>query len=208
PEQLSEELSEELDGADYACSEEQLANSRNETKKLQQEFAMIEGTYQDLQNQHQQVAQALSADQQENASLKQRISQMNAEIAQLKPQLDKMRSDARQQKGMVAINKKQLATNEGEHEKMQTEMSDLRKAAEEHEQQMREQAAQEERARQAAQEERSRAVVSPQPPSTVVSPAPSNTNPFFRKATAPREEGTLSPGGFLSGAPSPSAFDA
>ncbi|KAI4719089.1 hypothetical protein E4T48_04607 [Aureobasidium sp. EXF-10727] len=189
--------------------EEQLATSRNETKKLQQEFAMIEGTYQDLQNQHQQVSQALSTDQQENASLKQRISQMNAEIAQLKPQLDKMRSDARQQKGMVAINKKQLATNEGEHDKIQTEMGDLKKAAEEHEQQMREQAAQEERSRQAAQEERSRSVASPQPPSTVVSPAPSHTNPFFRKATAPREEGTLSPGaGFLSGAPSPSAFDA
>ncbi|THZ33222.1 hypothetical protein D6C91_00007 [Aureobasidium pullulans] len=181
--------------------EEQLANSRNETKKLQQEYAMIEGTYQDLQNQHQQVSQALTADQQENASLKQRISQTNAEITQLKPQLDKMRSDARQQKGMVAINKKQLATNEGEHEKIQTEMGDLKKAAEERELQERQQAA-------AAQEERSRAVVSPQPPSTVVSPAPSNTNPFFRKATAPREEGTLSPGGFLSSAPSPSAFDA
>lgn len=187
--------------------EEQLANSRNETKKLQQEFAMIEGTYQDLQNQNQQISQALSADQQENASLKQRISQMNTEIAQLKPQLDKMRSDARQQKGMVAINKKQLATNEGEHEKIQTEMGDLKKAAEEHEQQMREQAAQEERSRQ-AQEERSRSVVSP--PSTVVSPAPSNTNPFFRKATATREEGTLSPpgGAFSSGAPNHSAFDA
>jgi epidermal growth factor receptor substrate 15 len=188
--------------------EEQLANSRNETKKLQQEFAMIEGTYQDLQNQNQQISQALSADQQENASLKQRISQMNTEIAQLKPQLDKMRSDARQQKGMVAINKKQLATNEGEHEKIQSEMGDLKKAAEEHEQQMREQAAQEERSRQVAQEERSRSVVSP--PSTVVSPAPSNTNPFFRKATATREEGTLSPpsGAFSSGAPNHSAFDA
>lgn len=172
--------------------EEQLANSRNETKKLQQEFAMIEGTYQDLQNQNQQVAQALSTDQQENASLKQRISEMNAEIAQLKPQLDKMRSDARQQKGMVAINKKQLATNEGEREKIQTEMGDLKKAAEERE-----------------QEERTRAVASPEPPSTIVSPAPStNTNPFFRKATAPRDDGALSPGGFMASAPSPSAFDA
>ncbi|KAI5207598.1 hypothetical protein E4T38_03311, partial [Aureobasidium subglaciale] len=185
--------------------EEQLANSRNETKKLQQEFAMMEGTYQDLQTQNQQISQALTADQQENATLKQRISQMNAEIAQLKPQLDKMRSDARQQKGMVAINKKQLATNEGEHEKIQTEMGDLKKTAEEHEQQMREHAAQQERS---TQEERSRSVASPQPPSTVVSPAPSNTNPFFRKATAPREEGALSPGGFQSSTPNPSAFDA
>jgi epidermal growth factor receptor substrate 15 len=179
--------------------EEQLVNSRNETKKLQQEFAMIEGTYQDLQTQHQQVSQALTADQQENASLKQRISQMNAEIAQLKPQLDKMRSDARQQKGMVAINKKQLATNEGEHQNLQTEIADLKKAAEEREQG--------EKA-QAEHEERSRAAVVPLPPSTVVSPAPSNTNPFFRKATAPREEGGLSPGGYTPRAPSPSAFDA
>lgn len=111
--------------------EEQLARSRSETTSLQQNLAMIEGTHQDLRNQHQQVAQALEADQRENATLKQRISQLNAEVAQLKPQIEKMRSDARQQKGMVAINKKQVATNEGEREKIQTEMSDFKSHAEE-----------------------------------------------------------------------------
>ncbi|KAL1390168.1 UBA/TS-N domain-containing protein [Phyllosticta capitalensis] len=107
--------------------EEKLNASRNETRKLQQELAMIEGTYQDLQAQHQQVATALNADQQENANLKERIRQTNAEIAQLRPQLDKMRSDARQQKGMVAIGKKQLATNEGERDKIKNEMNELRR---------------------------------------------------------------------------------
>lgn len=105
--------------------EEQLTTSRNETKRLQQDLAMIEGTHQDLTTQHQTIFQQLTADQQENASLKQRISQLNAEIAQLKPQVEKMRSDARQQKGMVAINKKQLATNEGERGNLQGEMSSL-----------------------------------------------------------------------------------
>ncbi|KAJ9641942.1 hypothetical protein H2199_005157 [Coniosporium tulheliwenetii] len=98
--------------------EEQLAASRNDTRKLHQELAMVEGTHQDLQTQHRQVLGALEADQHENASLKERIRNINMEISQLRPQLDKMRSDARQQKGMVAINKKQLATNESERDRM------------------------------------------------------------------------------------------
>ena len=111
--------------------EDRLANSRNETRKLQQDLAMIEGTYQDLQTQHRQVGGALEADQRENNNLKERIRQMNAEMAQLRPQLDKMRNDARQQKGMVAINKKQLAFNEGERDKIKNDMSDFTKSHEE-----------------------------------------------------------------------------
>lgn len=157
--------------------EERLNASRQETRKLQQEFAMIEGSYQDLAGQHQQVGSALEADQRENASLKERIRQTNAEVAQLRPQLDKMRSEARQQKGMVAINKKQLATNEGERDKLKNEMSELTKAA---------------------QDSYNR---SPQgtPGPVAGSPAPSNashsTNPFFRRSPQPAEN-TMSPSGF------------
>ncbi len=82
---------------------------------------MIEGTLQDLQNQHRQTVTALQADQQENANLKERMRVINAEIAQLKPALEKLRSDARQQKGLVAINKKQLATNEAERDRLKAE---------------------------------------------------------------------------------------
>ncbi|RAL62845.1 hypothetical protein DID88_004687 [Monilinia fructigena] len=116
---------------DVRSLEERLNASRNETKKLQTEMAMIEATYTDLQTQHRQIVTALQADQQENASLKERMRAVNAEITQLKPTLEKLRSDARQQKGLVAINKKQLATNESERDKLKGEASDLTKSIEE-----------------------------------------------------------------------------
>jgi epidermal growth factor receptor substrate 15 len=161
--------------------EERLASSRNETRKLQQDLAMIEGTIQDLQNQHRQVGGALEADQRENSNLKERIRQINIEIGQLRPQLDKMRNEARQQKGMVAINKKQLTTNEGEREKLKSEMNELSRAPEE-------------------------GVRSPQAQTpSVVSPAASvtsqSTNPFFRKSPAPATENTMSPSGFARDGP-------
>jgi epidermal growth factor receptor substrate 15 len=161
--------------------EDRLAGSRNETRKLQQDLAMIEGTIQDLQNQHRQVGGALEADQRENSNLKERIRQINAEIGQLRPQLDKMRNEARQQKGMVAINKKQMATNEGERDKIKNEMNELSKAPEEG--------------------FRSPQVQTP----NVVSPAASvtsqSTNPFFRKSPAPPTENTMSPSGFARDGP-------
>ncbi|PSN60270.1 hypothetical protein BS50DRAFT_536240 [Corynespora cassiicola Philippines] len=161
--------------------EDRLAASRNETRKLQQDLAMIESTHQDLQTQHRQVGGALEADQRENNNLKERIRQLNAEIAQLRPQLDKMRSDARQQKGMVAINKKQLATNEGERDKLKNEINDLSKSSEE-------------------------VFKSPQGQTpTVASPATStashNTNPFFRKSPQPSTDNTMSPSGFSRDGP-------
>ena len=94
--------------------EERLRSSKSETQKLQQEVAMIQGTHEDLQNQHRQISEAFNMDQNENANLKEKIRQSNIGISEIKPQLEKMRSDARQQKGLVAINKKQLATNEME----------------------------------------------------------------------------------------------
>ncbi|KAI9048042.1 hypothetical protein LZ554_007840 [Drepanopeziza brunnea f. sp. 'monogermtubi'] len=115
---------------DVRSLEERLTTSRNETKKLQTEIAMIEASHGDLQNQHRQIITALQADQQENANLKERMRIVNAEVAQLKPVLEKLRSDARQQKGLVAINKKQLATNEGERDKLKAEAEELQKSIE------------------------------------------------------------------------------
>ncbi|KAK4464651.1 tubulin alpha chain [Cladorrhinum samala] len=121
----------EKEAQDVRSLETQLTVSKNETKKLQAEFALIDASYQDLQNQHRTVVAALQADQQENVSLKEKIRTVNAEIAQLKPQVEKLRSEARQQKGLVAINKKQLVTNEGERDKLKGEVDELTKANEE-----------------------------------------------------------------------------
>jgi epidermal growth factor receptor substrate 15 len=167
--------------------EQQLSASRESTKKMDQELALLEGTYQDLTTQHQTVFQALQADQAENANLKQRISQLNAEVARLKPEVEKARMDARQQKGMVSINKKQLATNEGEVERLQSEKADLERQA----------------------------AASPPPAEPVVasrdvtSPALSTlsaTNPFARMNSGDASR-AASPPTTMSGAPTPSAFD-
>ncbi|KAL9111579.1 MAG: hypothetical protein Q9227_004067 [Pyrenula ochraceoflavens] len=156
---------------DVKSLEERLAASRNDVKNLQQEMAMIDGSYQDLKNQHQQIASALEADQRENASLKDKIREINNDVSQLKPQLEKMRSDARQQKGLVAINKKQLSTNEGERDRLQSEIENEKKEA----------------------EERERSIPpAPSASSNVLSPAASvasqNTNPFFRRTTSTTSE--------------------
>ncbi|KAK0858993.1 hypothetical protein LTS02_009528 [Friedmanniomyces endolithicus] len=210
--------------------ETQLAASKESTKKLSQEIAMLEGTHQDLQTQHTQVTQQLQADQQENATLKQRINQLNTEVTQLKPQIEKMKLDARQQKGLVSINKKQLTTNEGERDRLQGEKTDLEREA----------AEREEAARNAPQEEPqshlSRNAVfgtaglgavgaaafgayetvkdrlaggsepkSPPPAAGTLSP----TNPFFRKTSNDgTTERAVSPPPAAGSGPTPSAFDA
>ncbi|KAM6487716.1 endocytic protein [Trichoderma sp. SZMC 28011] len=120
----------EKEAQDTHALEEKLRNSRADTKKLQGDCMNLEGQLRDIQGQHQQVLAALQADQQENANLRERIRQANAEIAELKPQVEKLKLDARQQKGLVAINKKQLSTTEGERDKLKAEAESLAKSAE------------------------------------------------------------------------------
>ncbi len=120
----------EKEAQEVRALEEQLKNVRDETRKLTGEMVTIDGNYQDVSSQHRQLSEALRADQHENANLKQRIAAVNAEIAQLKPQIEKLKLEARQQKGMVAIHKKQLSTSESERDKLRAEVEDLTKSNE------------------------------------------------------------------------------
>ena len=172
--------------------EERLRSSKSETQQLQQDLAMIQGTHEDLQNQHRQINEAFQMDQNENANLKERIRQSNADISDIKPQLEKVRSDARQQKGLVAINKKQLVTNEAELEKAK---ADLQAAAREQEEATREleQSKRDVEASSQAVSEIKSQVRSP--PSAVASPAPStpSMNPFLRRYSNATTEKGVSP---------------
>ncbi|KAK4102492.1 hypothetical protein N658DRAFT_506128 [Parathielavia hyrcaniae] len=166
----------EKEAQDVRSLETQLNASRNETKKLQTEYAMVDATYQELQNQHRQVVAALLADQQENVNLKEKIRTVNAEVAQLKPQIEKLKSEARQQKGLVAINKKQLATNEGERDRLKVEAEDLTRSNEELARQI--------------------SASSSPTPAQVASPAlsaASANNPFFRRTGSTDITSTFSP---------------
>ncbi|KAJ5624509.1 hypothetical protein N7510_000818 [Penicillium lagena] len=154
----------EQEVANFKTLEERLNASKAETEKLSQQYALLDGSRQDLQNQYNQVSTALAADQQENASLKEKIRQANAEVAQLKPALEKARSSARQQKGLVAINKKQLATVEGERDKMQEEIDSVSKENPQY-----------------TDESATQASSVPEVTSPAVSSVSQNTNPFFRR---------------------------
>ncbi|WYZ37396.1 hypothetical protein EsH8_II_000902 [Colletotrichum jinshuiense] len=165
----------EKEAKDVEALQVQLNTSRNETKKLQAECMTLDGTYRDLQTQHQQVFAGLQADQQENANLKEKIRTLNAEIAQLKPQIEKLKSEARQHKGLVAINKKQLSTNEGERDKLQSEVTDLSRSNEELSRQAN-----------ASSPVTSSAQVASPTPSTA-----SGNNPFFRRTGSTDIMGTF-----------------
>lgn len=119
----------EKEAGDLQKHRDQLKTARADTQKYQAECLTLDTTYHDLQVQHSQVTAALEADRQENMALKEKIRAVNAEVAQLKPQIEKLKSEARQQKGLVAINKKQLATNEAERDKLQTELSELTRSS-------------------------------------------------------------------------------
>ncbi|KAJ5171277.1 uncharacterized protein N7500_004060 [Penicillium coprophilum] len=165
----------EQEVTNFKALEERLKTSKAETQKLQQQYALLDGSRQDLQNQYTQVSTALAADEQENASLKEKIRQANAEVAQLKPVLEKARSNARQQKGLVAINKKQLATVEGERDKLQGEIDGLARETPQY-----------------SEESVTPAGSVPEVASPAISTASQNTNPFFRR-TGSSSEQTRSP---------------
>ncbi|KAL8830484.1 MAG: hypothetical protein Q9170_005713 [Blastenia crenularia] len=179
--------------------EGQLTTSRNETRKLQSDIAMLEGAQHDLHIQRQQAMANLEADQKENATLKERIRQTNLAVSELKPQLEKARSDARQQKGLVAINKKQLATIETEREKMKLDHDE---ASKEHIEATRE-FEESKKALEARSDVRS--------PPNVASPSASTTsmNPFFRQQSVDSgSKGIASPFATSNiASPSHNAFD-
>ncbi|MCJ1465346.1 hypothetical protein MMC07_003964 [Pseudocyphellaria aurata] len=121
----------EQEVASFKALEDLLSSSRRDIEKLERDIALVDGTYQDMQTQHQQAAAALDTDQKENTRLKERIRQTNIEINELKPQLEKMKSEVRHQKGLVTINKKQLAINEGELEKLRGDLTGTSKELDE-----------------------------------------------------------------------------
>jgi epidermal growth factor receptor substrate 15 len=183
---------------------ERLLISKNELRKLEEEIAQIDGTHQDLQARHRELAAALEADKRENATIKERIRQSNIEINVLRPQLEKLKSDARQQKGLVAINKKQLATNEIEREKIKREVEGASKELEEatHEA--------EQTARKLQEVPDAGGSTTLDPDAIASRPPPAiNMNPFFRRPpTEPSEQGTSSPFNKSTAAsPNHNAFD-
>ncbi|KAK6528738.1 hypothetical protein TWF694_003977 [Orbilia ellipsospora] len=156
--------------------EELLATSKADTTRLRNDFVMLEATLTDLRNQKAQVQAAYDSDVRENHSLKDKMKVTNQETNELRKQLEKLKLDARQQKGLVAINKKQLATSETERERVKSEIE-------------------REKTELAASLSRG---ASPQPPASptlsqtsTMSTNPFNANPFHRKSPPVQETASV-----------------
>ena len=103
---------------------------RAETKELSKEASLLEASLGAIKQQHDQIYQQLEADRAENQKIKERIKSANDQTATLKATLEKVQKDAKQQRGLVAINTKQLNTQEAEHERLNAEIEAEQKAHE------------------------------------------------------------------------------
>ena len=95
-----------------------------ELKELREQTITAESDLSGLKEQKIEVEQGILKDKEEMRDIKLKLKSNNDEIASLKEQLEKTRKDARQQKGMLVVNKKQLATSEGEKEKVQRSITE------------------------------------------------------------------------------------
>ncbi|PWW72306.1 hypothetical protein C7212DRAFT_348215 [Tuber magnatum] len=137
-------------------AEDQLAKSKNEMMTLRGEYRTAEQSYTELQSRKQEMSSHLESDRRENENLNQRMRVINQENINLRQELEKLQCQARQQRGMVAINKKQVSTGEVERERLKGEIDDTRSN-----------------------------VASPPPPSSPTpSQASLNNNPFHRRPPA------------------------
>ncbi|KAH8147198.1 uncharacterized protein LAJ45_08676 [Morchella importuna] len=157
--------------------EDQLAASKADTNRLRIEYASVEQNYNELISRKQEVSSALDSDKRENENLSQRMKALNAENINLRQELERLQSQARQQKGLVAINKKQVATGESERDRLQKDIEDTRSN-----------------------------IASPPPPgSPTPSSASINTNPFHRRSPPAAADSAFSPSPFAPGAAAPQA---
>jgi len=104
--------------------EDELAHSRNDTNKATQEYQRIEAEYNQLQYKRQEISSQLEADKRENENLKERMNLINAENRSLREELERLELQARRERGMVAINRKQVEKSEQEREKLKNGMEE------------------------------------------------------------------------------------
>ena len=102
--------------------EERQQKQNAELKTLREEVIRNESELSALKAEKDELEQALMRDREDVRDMKKRMNDVQTETKSLKEQLEKLRKDARQQKGLVAISKKQLATAEGEQDKVASEI--------------------------------------------------------------------------------------
>lgn len=100
-----------------------------ELKKLRQELIHAESELSALREQKAETEQNILKDKEEIRELKIKLKVSNDEVVSLKETLEKLRKESRQQKGLVVVSKKQLATSEADKEKVSKSIAEEREKA-------------------------------------------------------------------------------
>ncbi|SZF04976.1 unnamed protein product [Blumeria hordei] len=123
--QLRTQYEQEL--RDVRDLESRLASLQSERHNLLNEVETLQNKLQDLHNEHTKLLNFIKAEQHEEINLKEKMRTVLAEISQIKPILEKEKLESRRQKGLLAINKKQLALDEAERDRIKSEIGEIAK---------------------------------------------------------------------------------
>ena len=107
-----------------ATLRDRYANQNADISKTRQELITAESDVSALRLEKNEVQNALLRDKEEVRELQKKMATAGAEIEAIKVEIEKMKKEAKQQKGLLAIAKKQLAAREAEKAKVESERSE------------------------------------------------------------------------------------
>lgn len=101
------------------------SEQKAQIEKLRQELIQSESELSALRAEKDEIEQQLLTDKEEVRGMGKRMKEVTEETEKLKAVLEKMKKEARQQRGMVAISKKQVTSLETSRDAVQQEMDDV-----------------------------------------------------------------------------------
>jgi len=110
----------EKEAAQVKQVEEQLAFSRRDTAAATQDYHKVDAELTQLQHKKQELLSQLEGDKRENENLKERMNAVNTETRSLREELERLQLQARRERGLVAINRKQVEKSEQERDKLRS----------------------------------------------------------------------------------------
>lgn len=112
----------DLESTKMTNLEDRQKKGADELKSLKEQTIRAESDLSALREQKREVEELIMKDKEEAREFKVRLKGANDENAYLKEELERIRKEQRQQKGATVVGKKQLATAEGETERLRAEL--------------------------------------------------------------------------------------
>ena len=114
-----------------ATLRERFSNQSSDIQKVKEELIRAESELSAIRLEKAEVEQSLLHDKEEIRDLQRKMTETGSTIEVVKAEIEKAKKEAKQQKGLLVIAKKQLATREAERAKISQELQEAAAEAEE-----------------------------------------------------------------------------